>query len=65
MRAFVPSKGSVEVLGSKSMENMGSLVGGAILPSHCLCISIDKGSFFFLSSLKQTTLQLFLTAVDS
>ena len=33
------------------MENMGN-IDGIILPSHCLCISVDKGlpSFFYLWS---------------
>ena len=43
------------------MENVGS-VDGTILPSHCLCISVDKGSSFVLSPLKHTTLELFLAA---
>ena len=59
MRAFVAGKGSVEVLGSKSMENMWS-IGGIILPSHYLCISVDKGSSFVLSPFKPTALELFL-----
>ena len=59
MRAFVAGKGSVEVLGSKSMENMWS-IGGIILPSHYLCISVDKGSSFVLSPFKHTALELFL-----
>ena len=39
IRAFVAGKGSVEVLGRKSMENMGS-IDGIILHSHCSCISV-------------------------
>ena len=61
MRAFVAGKGSVEVLGSKSMENMWS-IGGIILPSHYLCISVEKGSSFVLSPLKHTALELFLAS---
>ena len=58
IRAFVAGKGSVEVLGRKSMENMGS-IDGIILHSHCLCFSVDKGSYFILSALKHTALKLF------
>ena len=61
MRAFVAVKGSVLVLAATSMENVGS-IDGIILPSHCLCISVDKGSSFVLSPLKHTTLELFLAA---
>ena len=43
---------------------MGS-IDRIILPSHCLCISVDKGSSFVLSSLKHTALELFLAAVAS
>ena len=43
------------------MENVGS-VDGTILPSHCLCISVDKGSSFVLSPLRQTAWKLFLGA---
>ena len=46
------------------MKNEGS-IDGIILPSHCLCISVDKGSSFVLSPLKLTTLELFLAAVAS
>ena len=46
------------------MENVGS-VDGTILPSHCLCISVDKGSSFVLSPLRQTAWKLFLGAVSS
>ena len=37
---------------------MGS-IDGIILHSHCLCFSVDKGSYFILSALKHTTLKLF------
>ena len=57
-------KGSVLVLAATSMENVGS-IDGIILPSHCLCISVDKGSSFVLSALKHTALKLFLAAVAS
>jgi len=57
----VAVKGSVLVLAATSMENVGS-IDGIILPSHCLCISVDKGSSFVLSPLKHTTLELFLAA---
>ena len=40
-------------------------VDGISLPSRCLGISVAKGSSFFLSSSKQTALQLFLAAVAS
>ena len=46
------------------MENVGS-IDEIILPSHCLCISVDKGSSFVLSALEHTTLELFLAAVSS
>ena len=64
MRAFVAVKGSVLVLAATSMENVGS-IDGIILPSHCRCISVDKGSSFALSPLKHTALELFLAAVAS
>ena len=64
MRAFVAGKGNVKDLGSKSMEKVGS-IDGIILPSHCLCISVDKGSSSVLSPLKYTALELFLAAVAS
>ena len=64
MRAFGAGKGNVEVLGSKSMEKVGS-IDGIILPSHCLCISVDKGSSFVLSPLKHTALEFFLSVVAS
>ena len=54
-------KGSVLVLAATSMENVGS-IDGIILPSHCLCISVDKGSSFVISHLKHTTLELFFAA---
>ena len=41
------------------MENVWS-IGGIILPSHYLCISVDKGSSFVLSPFKHTALELFL-----
>ena len=41
------------------MENVWS-IGGTILPSHYLCIPLDKGSFFVLSPFKHTALELFL-----
>ena len=46
------------------MENMGS-IDGIILPSHWLCISVDKGSSFVISPLKHTSLELFLEVVTS
>jgi len=46
------------------MENVGS-IDGIILPSGCLCISVDKGSSFILPPLKNTALELFLAAVAS
>ena len=46
------------------MENVGS-IDEIILPSHCLCISVDKGSSFVLSPLKHTALEVFLAAVAS
>ena len=64
MQAFGAGKGSVEVLGSKVNENVGS-IDGIILHSHCLCISVDKGSSFVLSPLKHTALELLLAAVAS
>ena len=64
MQAFGAGKGSVEVLGSKVNENVGS-IDGIILHSHCLCISVDKGSSSVLSPLKYTALELFLAAVAS
>ena len=41
------------------MENVWS-IGGTILPSHYLCIPVDKGSSFVLSPFKHTALELFL-----
>ena len=52
MQAFGAGKGSVEVLGSKVNENVGS-IDGIILHSHCLCISVDKGSSFVLMNFVQ------------
>ena len=49
---------------AKSKENVES-IDGIILPSHCLCISVDKGSSFVLLPLKHTALELFLAAVAS
>ena len=46
------------------MENIAS-VDGIILPSHCLCISVDKGSSLVHAPLKHTELELFLAAVFS
>ena len=46
------------------MENVGS-IDETILPSHCLCISVNKGSSFVHSPLKHTALKLFLAAVAS
>ena len=43
---------------------MGS-IDGIILPSHCLCISVGKGSSFVLSPLKYTSLEVFLAALES
>ena len=44
------------------MENAGR-IDGIILPSHCLCISVDKGSSLVHAPLKHTELELFLAAV--
>ena len=44
------------------MENVGS-IDGIILLSHCLCISVDKGSSLVHAPLKHTELELFLAAV--
>ena len=41
------------------MEKVGSIVA-IFLHSHCLCISVDKGSSFVLSPFKHTALELFL-----
>ena len=41
------------------MENVWS-IGGTILPSHYLCIPVDKGSSFVLSPFKHTVLELYL-----
>ena len=46
------------------MEKVGS-IEGIILPSQCLCISVDKGPSFILSPLYNTTWKLFLAAVAS
>ena len=39
------------------MEHV-EIIDGIILTWHCLCISVDKGSSFFLSPLKHTALEI-------
>ena len=43
------------------MENVGS-IDGVILPSHCLCISVGKGSSFVHWPFTHTALGLFLSS---
>ena len=64
MRAFVAGKGSVEVLGSKVNGERGEHRWNHLIFTLPL-FSVDKGSSFFLSPLKHTALELFLSVVAS